>query len=154
VSVEGERDWKRRLKALGLSRKRRPAGAGAAPRPTAPHVVAGRAGEDAAAEYLETHGARLLARNVRYADGEIDLVALCDGALVFVEVKRRRDASRGDAAACVTPKKRVRILRAARRWLRDNPAGADRVVRFDVIAIEDAPARVDWIQGAFDASPS
>jgi putative endonuclease len=150
VAPEKERDWKRRLKALGLSRRR--VRGGAPPRPTAPHVLRGRDGEEAAAAFLAAKGARVLARNVRYGDGEIDLVAQCDGALVFVEVKRRRDSSRGDAAQCVTPLKRARILRAARRWLAENPSREERAVRFDVVAIEDAPPRVDWIQGAFDAS--
>jgi len=147
-------DWKRRLKALGLSRKRRRRApvAETAARPTAAHVLKGRGGEAAAAELLRASGARLLARNVRYEDGELDIVALLEGTLVFVEVKRRRTASRGAAAQAVTPLKRARLLRAARRWLRENPSRAERDVRFDVVAIEDAPPRVDWIKGAFDAS--
>jgi len=152
VPDEKERDWKRRLKDLGLSRKRARRAAPAKAREVAPHVLRGRDGEDSAAAFLAERGARLLARNVRYEDGELDLVAECGATLVFVEVKRRRTAARGDAAACVTPLKRARLLRAARRWLRENPSRTERVVRFDVIAIEDAPPRVDWIQGAFDAS--
>ena len=72
-------------------------------------------------------------------------------SLVFVEVKRRRDAERGGAAEAVTPLKRARVVRAARRWLAENPERRAPDVRFDVIAIEDEPFRIDWIQGAFDA---
>jgi len=150
VVTEEKGGWKKRLKALGLARRRlrRAVATG----PTAPHVLRGRDGEETAAAFLASKGARVLARNVRYRDGELDLVAQCGGALVFVEVKRRASSSRGDAAECVTPLKRARILRAARRWLAENPSREERAIRFDVVAIEDAPPRVDWIQGAFDAS--
>ena len=50
----------------------------------------GRSGERLAADYLKTRGYRLVDRNVRRREGEVDLVALQGGTLVFVEVKLRR----------------------------------------------------------------
>jgi putative endonuclease len=93
-----------------------------------------------------------MARNVRAGGGEIDLVAGDGGTVVFVEVKWRRDDSRGTPAEAVTPAKRRKLLSAARAWLAENPAGAGRDVRFDVVAIEGDAGRVDWIRGAFDAT--
>lgn len=155
---DGE-EWKSRLKALGLSRRRTRRAAPAGPRPVspeparplAPHAASGRGGEGIAADHLAARGVVILARNVRYANGELDLVGEAGGVLLFVEVKRRKDAERGSPAETVTPRKRARILRAARRWLAENPTRL-REFRFDVVAIQDEPSRVDWIQGAFDAS--
>jgi putative endonuclease len=144
-------DWKERLSELGLARARR-----AAPRHDSPRRAAttpkGRAGEDEAARFLEGRGLSILARNVRLGGGEIDLVAGDGAAVVFVEVKWRRDASRGTPAEAVTPLKRRRLLSAARAWLAENPSGPSREVRFDVVAIEGEARTIDWIKGAFDAT--
>jgi putative endonuclease len=151
-------DWKERLRGLGLSRKRgRAAGsveaAAAASAPyRQPSVALGRRGEEIAERFLEERGVSILARNVRYSNGELDLIGMAADVLLFVEVKRRRSGARGSAAESVTPLKRSRVLRAARRWLAENPAGWKREVRFDVIAIQDQPFELEWIRGAFDAS--
>lgn len=149
MGFPGEEDWKARLKALGIVRKRRP-------RKTEKEkdlrrVQDGRVGEDIACSLFEENGLQILGRNVRYRDGEIDIIALDGATLVFVEVKRRRNDARGAPAEAVTPKKRERVIRAARRWLAEN-RGRDAAVRFDVVAIRDEPPQVDWIRGAFDAS--
>ena len=141
--------WKERLSELGLTRRRR----AAPPRPAtarAPTTPAGRAGEDEAARFLEARGLELLARNVRAGGGELDLVARDGACVVFVEVKWRRDSSRGAPAEAVTPAKRRKLLWAARAWLAENPSGRARDVRFDVVAIEGAAGTIDWIRGAFD----
>lgn len=145
-------DWKARLKALGLGRPRRARGT-APPAPARPCAATdrGREGEAAAARHLAENGAVVLARNVRYPVGEIDLVAREGETLLFVEVKRRRDAGRGEGAEAVTPRKRRRIVAAARRWLAGEARPA-RLVRFDVVALRDEPFRIDWIKGAFDAA--
>lgn len=147
-------DWKARLSELGISRRRRPPGAPVRPASTArpPTTPIGRAGEDEAARFLEGRGLAILARNVRIGGGELDLVALDGKTLVFVEVKWRRDASRGAPAEAITPAKRRRLLSAARAWLAENPRRGTRDVRFDVVAIEGATGTIEWIRGAFDAA--
>lgn len=143
-------DWKKRLKELGLSRTRRARGEAPAPGPSTRE--AGLTGEDLAARFLAGHGLDLLARNVRYADGELDIVGSARGTLVVVEVKWRRGKERGSAAEAVTPKKRRRIVLAARRWLAENQTRRERNVRFDVVAIQEQPFEIEWIRGAFDAN--
>ena len=71
-----------------------------------------------------------------------------DGTLVFVEVRSRRDASFGGAAASVGPAKQRRIRRAAEHYLRRLRALPP--CRFDVVAIDGD--RIEWLQAAFDAS--
>lgn len=147
-------DWKKRLKALGIARKRKvslPLEEG--PLRTLQKVLSGRHGEDLACALLAENSLQILARNVRYADGEIDIVALDGETIVFVEVKRRRDGALGKPAEAVTRTKRARVVRAARRWLAANPGlSRGREVRFDVVAIQDEPRAVEWLRGAFDAS--
>ena len=95
----------------------------------------------------------ILATNVRYENGELDLVARHGEALLFIEVRFRHDDSRGTALESVTPRKRARVLRAARRWLSENGGTRGLAVRFDVVGIQQEPFQIDWVCGAFDASP-
>ncbi len=146
-SEKGE-DWKVRLKALGIVRQKRPKKTER--KRDLRKVESGRSGEDAACSLLEENFLFVLARNVRYPDGEIDIVALDGGTTVFVEVKRRRDAALGAPAEAVTRTKRQRVVRAARRWLAAHPSRA-RSVRFDVVAVLGDPPAVTWIKDAFGA---
>ncbi|HQR46782.1 MAG TPA: YraN family protein [Thermoanaerobaculia bacterium] len=140
-------DWKEKLKALGIARRRRPAPPKAADRRK---VETGRVGEEIAARHLEERGLAILERNVRFPDGEIDLVAEEGAVLVFVEVRRRTGGGAGSAAESVTARKRARVVRAARRWLARHGRQAARLVRFDVVALDGDPPAVTWIRGAFD----
>jgi putative endonuclease len=144
-------DWKKKLKSLGLGRARRP-GAAPAARRDRRKLDAGEAGETMAAAHLMERGLRVLARNVRYRNGELDLVAEGGNVLVFVEVRRRRTEACGGPAESVTPRKRARLVRAARRWLVENPRFSGHEIRFDVVAIQDEPFSLDWIRGAFDVA--
>ena len=145
-SPEGE-DWKKRLKALGIVRKRKTKNK---KEKDLRKVKRGALGEGIACSLLEENLLRILHRNVRYPDGEIDIIALDGPVVVFVEVKWRRNDALGSAAEAITPKKRERVVRAARRWLVKNP-GRAAAVRFDVVAIRDEPPEVLWIRDAFDA---
>lgn len=111
--------------------------------------TAGRRGETWAAWLLRCKGYRILARRVRTAAGEIDLVARRNGTLVFVEVKRRADLVL--AAESITPRQRDRIDRAARIYLAAHPKLAQGTVRFDIVLV--APRQIPrHIVNAFDAS--
>ena len=57
--------------------------------------VLGRRGEELAAGYLEAQGMRIVDRNWRCAEGEIDIVALDGDALVIAEVKTRKSLPTG-----------------------------------------------------------
>ncbi|MDY3127787.1 MAG: YraN family protein [Corynebacterium sp.] len=94
----------------------------------------GRSGERAAARYLESLGWQILAANVRYSVGEIDLIARDDATIVFVEVKTRSTPNYGSIES-ITPLKLKRMRKAAVLWLRDKPY---KDVRFDVITIVGA----------------
>ncbi|HUS54094.1 MAG TPA: YraN family protein [Thermohalobaculum sp.] len=57
--------------------------------------LSGLSAEDQAARAYLKRGAELLARRHRNAGGEIDLIFLEDGILVFVEVKQRKNPALG-----------------------------------------------------------
>lgn len=113
-------------------------------------LALGRDGETHAARYLTTRGYRIVARNVRAARVEIDLIARRGRMLVFVEVKARRATGadgfgrHGGAAEAVDARKQARLRRGAQAWLASNPEERARAhrVRFDVITclLEATPA--------------
>jgi putative endonuclease len=92
--------------------------------------VLGREGEQAAADYLTERGFRILDRNWRCADGEIDIVAVERHSLVVCEVKTRSGTRYGTPLEAVGRAKRNRLRRLAVLWL--NAHG----VRFDQIRID------------------
>ena len=110
---------------------------------------AGARAEELCAELLRKAGLRILARNWRCRHGEIDLVAEENGALVFAEVRFRRDPRFGGAAESITPAKRARLLAAARLYLSGRP---ETDCRFDVLLLDALEGgRIRWIRNAFCA---
>jgi len=116
-----------------------------------PRQRAGDAAETAACARLEQAGCRILGRNVRYREGEIDIVADDGGTLVFVEVRMRGGDGFGGAEGSVDRFKQRRLLRAARLFLAQR-YGEGRLppCRFDVITADKDGIR-DWIRDAFTA---
>ncbi|MBN2219004.1 MAG: YraN family protein [Kosmotogaceae bacterium] len=92
----------------------------------------GKRYEDIACEYLKKTGYRIIARNVTYRFGEIDIVALEGKILVFVEVK--------GGSSLVLPRYRVderkirRLELAAQRYILIEKPEFDEA-RLDVIEI-------------------
>ena len=119
----------------------------------------GQRGEDIAADHLERAGWRIVARNYRVREGEIDVIATRDSTLAFCEVKtlvQRGRSQRGPAnpIESVGYDKQARVRRMARRWLaaQEEALGVANL-RLDVIGIVLSPAgellRLEHIEGAF-----
>jgi putative endonuclease len=94
----------------------------------------GKQGEQAAAEYLQRAGFRILARNWRCSEGEIDIVAADGRALVACEVKTRSDTRYGTPLEAVTRRKLSRLRRLAVQWVIANGVLFDEV-RVDVVEV-------------------
>ena len=113
---------------------------------------AARCGEAIAEQFCLLRGFEILARNAREGRGELDLVALDRGTVVFVEVKFRAARDPGGPLAAVTGKKREDVARAATRWLTVR-GETSRPVRFDVIGItlssDGSELRVQHVPNAF-----
>ncbi len=90
--------------------------------------------EQKAAQYLETRGYQILAKNYRCKIGEIDLVAQDGTYLVFVEVKYRANARAGWGLDSVNIKKQHRIARVASWYLYEKHVRENQPCRFDVVS--------------------
>jgi putative endonuclease len=121
-------------------------------RPPNPRHAFGRYGEETAAEHLRRKGFEVIARNVRTPFGEIDLIALDDDVVVFVEVKaRRRRSGPLDALEAVDRRKQQRLSRLALMFLA-RAGWLERRARFDVVAVE-ADGACTHVANAFDCAP-
>lgn len=114
------------------------------PAKTAAHRV-GEVGEETAAEWYRAAGYKIVARNWRCFEGELDIVAAKGRSISVCEVKARSNSRFMDPALAVTPAKQAKVRTAAYRWLEQNQPRAR--VRFDVALVVDG--RLQMIEGAF-----
>lgn len=94
----------------------------------------GDKGEEIAVAYLESKGYTILERNYFFERAEVDIVAYDESAIVFVEVKMRKNTAFGEPAEFVTEEKQELVYKAAEAWLYERKMDGS-PVRFDVIAI-------------------
>ena len=112
----------------------------------------GQYGEEKACNYLETHNYKIIERNFRCRQGEIDIIAkdLSKNELVFVEVKTRLSFNYGTPSQSVTSIKQRHILNVAKYYLYKNSIN-DTFVRFDVIEVfvKEFEFRINHIKQIF-----
>lgn len=110
--------------------------------------------EDLACDYIVKNGGRILERNFRVRQGEIDIIAMDEGYICFIEVKYRKDNRYGGPLAAVSFNKIRQICRISRFYLSSRKISEDNPIRYDVIAIsnEDNATIIRWIKNAFDYS--
>ena len=93
----------------------------------------GSAAEARAAAFLVARGYRVVATNVAFKRGELDLVCEADGHLCFVEVRSRAHVRLGRPEETIDRRKQRRIAHAAEMYLLRHPT--TKPCRFDVVAI-------------------
>lgn len=101
-----------------------------------------------AAQYLTQQGYRVLQQNYRCRFGEIDLIAMHEGYLVFIEVKYRADGRAGCGSEAVDRRKQHRIARAALCYLYERHISDEQPCRFDVLSF--LGEQISLIQNAFE----
>lgn len=119
--------------------------------PLAPADLA-RRGEEMAAQWLETKGYTILQRNMRFRNGEIDLIARDGQRLVFVEVKTR-SGKRFTPCESVDGRKQRKLHALALQWMATERC-LDAACRFDVVAVymrrhPPYDAHIEHIESAF-----
>ncbi len=120
-------------------------------RPTSKDDTLGRRGERAAAAYLQELGYQIVCCSYQTVDGELDLVAIDQEVIVYVEVKTlKRPGSRPEAA--VNRKKRLQIIKLAKSFAASRGLLHHRS-RFDVVAVvwpdPDSPPLIRHHKSAF-----
>ncbi len=111
----------------------------------------GEKGESLAARHLKKNGYQILEQNYCNRLGEIDIIALEDKTLVFVEVKSRKSTRYGSPKWAVTPRKQRKISMIALAYLKSTGQTRARA-RFDVVTVtanRGAP-RIEIIKNAFE----
>ena len=94
----------------------------------------GKTGEEIGTQYLINNGYKLIIRNFRCRQGEIDIIAKDKDEIVFIEVKTRRNTNYGYPIDAVDKRKQKHILNASKYYIYKNKL-EKRKIRFDVIEI-------------------
>jgi|SRR5215217_3403152 len=103
----------------------------------AEHIDSGKQGEQLAEQYLVQRHYHVLHRNWRYSHYEIDIIALKENLLHFVEVKLRSSKNYGMPEENVTKKKFRYLTQAAQEYLYHHPEY--KYIQFDILSINVAP---------------
>ena len=106
--------------------------------------------ESLAVDYIEARGYRILERNYRCERGEIDIIALDNAILCFVEVRSFGHHDFGDPLETISRQKIARIGVAARDYISNVPEPWPEM-RFDAVGIVLVdPPEIRLIKGAFE----
>ena len=111
----------------------------------------GRRSEETAALHLQTLGYRIVERNYRTKQGEIDIIARDKDCIVFVEVKAKKTERFGNPKEAVTADKQRKISTVALHYLKSTGQLASRA-RFDVVAVHPSndTKRIEVVKNAFE----
>lgn len=107
----------------------------------------GDAYEHLAADYLQKEGVRIVEKNYRNRQGEIDLIGYDGEYLVFFEVKYRKNETKGAPIEAVTYAKQKNICRVADYYRMIHQIGEFAAIRYDVIGIFGD--EITWYKNAF-----
>src|SRR5450432_2167141 len=114
----------------------------------------GNRSERAAGRYLRRQGLRIVARNYFTPFGEIDLIAVEAGCIVFVEIRSTQSDDPSAPAESVDQLKQTKITRSALDFLRRRGL-MERPARFDVLILSwpegRREPRIDHYRHAFEA---
>ena len=94
----------------------------------------GKLGEDIASSFLKRKGYRIISRNFKARYGEIDIIALDQDTIVFVEVKTRIGTHFGTPEEAITPRKLREITKTA-EYYTFRTKQSDKALRIDAIGI-------------------
>jgi putative endonuclease len=100
----------------------------------APHLLEGRRGERVACRFLLQQGFDVLTRRYRGRSGELDIIALDQETLVFVEVKTRSSRDFGEPWEFVDWQKQQKLRRTAEEFIADHDLG-QYTYRFDIVSV-------------------
>ncbi len=119
----------------------------------APIQTLGQKGERAAERHLLAKNYVIIERGFQDKFGEIDLIAINDKTIVFVEVKTRTSDVDGSPAEAVDDIKQLRLTKTAKGYLKWHRL-TECQARFDVVAItwpdQNRPPKITHYENAFE----
>ena len=110
----------------------------------------GKRGEQAAINYLIKEGYEIIETNYRDGHNEVDIIALKDNTLSFVEVKTRKNTKYGRPADMVSDEQQDRIIETAFKYRKEKHP--EKKVRFDIMEViinENEPEKLCFLPGGF-----
>ena len=114
-------------------------------------ISKGHAYEKLAEKYLHQQGCIIKDRNYHIRKGEIDLIALDNTTLVFVEVRYRKNTTFGTPEETITKSKQNKIKLTAQHYMtKFNLWNCN--ARFDVVTIKptaNGDIKINWLKSAF-----
>jgi putative endonuclease len=116
-----------------------------------PSQQSGKKCEDLALAYLTKLGLKLIEKNFHSRFGEIDLILQDSETLVFVEVRFRKNQTRGTGIDSINFNKQKKIIQTAKLYLLSKGLYEQAPCRFDVVGVfyQENQLRCHWIQNAF-----
>lgn len=115
----------------------------------------GLQGEHEAARYLQQRGYTIIARRERILHGDIDIVALDNRTVVFVEVRSKTNTEHGHPAETIDTRKKQRICTLANAYIKQHRL-EDYSFRLDVVTVlflTSAPVQNRWLFWRSSHSP-
>lgn len=111
----------------------------------------GKLGEEVIANYITRLGYKILDRNFECKQGEIDIIALDNKELVFIEVKTRTGINYGEASEAITKYKKRHLLNSIKYYLYKRNL-EDEFVRIDVaeVYVEGKNIKINYIKKAIE----
>lgn len=108
----------------------------------------GDLGEEIVVSFLIENGYEILDRNYLKPYGEIDIVAMKNDIVCFVEVKARKNVNFGYPREAVNFYKQQRIAKASQTYLIENNL-TNYIMRFDVAEVFTEIRKINYIENAF-----
>ena len=93
-------------------------------------------GEGIAVDWLAEHGTQTIARNVRTAYGEIDIIARQGDMTLFIEVKTLTSSEYFFPETNITPRKQQHMLNSAQQYAAEHEIDHWQI---DAISVEGKP---------------
>lgn len=112
------------------------------------NLLKGKNGENMARSYLKKQGYKIIQSNYKTKIGEIDIVAIKDKILSFIEVKSRYDDAYGMPFEAVNSSKIKKIRDVATIFLMSTDVAYEGI-SFDIIEVFLSSGEINHIKSAF-----
>lgn len=111
----------------------------------------GKLGEDIVANYITRLGYKILDRNFECKQGEIDIIAIENNELVFIEVKTRTSMNYGEAREAISTFKKKHLINSIKYYLYQRNL-ENELIRIDVaeVYVKGEQIKINYIKQAIE----